>query len=126
MDIDKHPFPRVHMVEFQLAKGRMKVLMSAKAKEDGSVDPKVQISAREFEKDDQQKSRYEQRETSKAGALHPWVTSRILLNKWQCQKEDYQLQLKEEEYECRCEGERYEKGTSRATLELPFLLTLLE
>jgi hypothetical protein len=41
MDIDRHSFLGVHMVEFQLAKGKTKVLMSAKAKEDGSVDPKV-------------------------------------------------------------------------------------
>jgi hypothetical protein len=49
MDIDKHPFPGVHMVEFQLAKGKTKVLMSTKAKEDGSVDPKVKISINEYE-----------------------------------------------------------------------------
>ena len=49
MDIDKHPFSGVHMVEFQLAKGKMKVLTSAKARGDGSVDPKVQISANEYE-----------------------------------------------------------------------------
>ena len=88
MDIDKHPFPGAHMVEFQLAKGKIKVLTSAKAKEDGSVDPKVQISANEYEEAkkqrDQGKSRYEQGETSRAGALRPRVTSRILLNKWQC------------------------------------------
>jgi hypothetical protein len=41
MDIDRHSFLGVNMVEFHLAKGKMKVLMSAKAKEDGSVDPKV-------------------------------------------------------------------------------------
>jgi hypothetical protein len=41
MDIDKNPFLGVHMIEFQLAKGKTKVMMSAKAKEDGSVDPKV-------------------------------------------------------------------------------------
>jgi hypothetical protein len=113
MDIDKHPFPGVHMVEFQLAKGKTKVLMSAKAKEDGSVDPKAQISTEEYEEarkqHNQQKSRYEQGETSRASALHPWVTFRILLNKWQCQKEDYQHRLKEEEYERRCEEERYER-----------------
>jgi len=33
------------MVEFQLAKGKTKVLTLAKAKDDGSVDPEVQISA---------------------------------------------------------------------------------
>ena len=64
-----------------MAKGKTKILTSAKAKENGSVDPKVQISADEFKKDDQQKSRYEQGETSRAGALRPRVTSRILLNK---------------------------------------------
>ena len=38
------------------------------------------------------------------------MTSRILLNKWQCQKKkDYQHQLEEEEYERRCEEERYER-----------------
>jgi hypothetical protein len=87
MDIDKHSFPGVHMVEFQLAKGKTKVLTSAKAKEDVSVDPKVQISANEYEEAkkqrDQQKDRYEQGETSRAGAMCPRVTSRILLNKWQ-------------------------------------------
>ena len=56
MDIAKHPFLGVHMIEFQLAKGKTKVLTSAKAKENGSVDHKVQISVKEFKKDDQQKS----------------------------------------------------------------------
>ena len=63
MDIDKHPFLGVHMVEFQLAKGKTKVLTLTKVKEDGSVDPKVQILANEYEETkkqrDQQKSRYE-------------------------------------------------------------------
>jgi hypothetical protein len=40
MDIDGHPFLGVHMVEFQLAKEKTKVLTSAKDKENGSVDPK--------------------------------------------------------------------------------------
>ena len=38
------------MVEFQLAKGKTKVLMSATSKEDRSVDPKVQITTNEYEK----------------------------------------------------------------------------
>jgi hypothetical protein len=62
--------------------------MSAKAKEGGSVDPNVQISANEYEKAkkqcNQQKSRYEQGETFGASVMRPRVTSRILLNKWQC------------------------------------------
>ena len=81
MDIDKHPFLGVHMVEFQLARGKMKVLTLAKAKEDELVDPKVQISANEYEEAkkqcDQQKSRYEQGETSRAGAMRPRVTSKF-------------------------------------------------
>ena len=55
MDIDKHPFLGIHMVEFQLAKGKTKVLTLAKAKEDGLVDPKVQISANEYKKTKQQR-----------------------------------------------------------------------
>ena len=69
MGIDGHPFLGVHMVEFQFAKGKTKVLTSAKAKENGLDNPKVQISANEFKKNDQQKSRYKQGETSRAGAL---------------------------------------------------------
>ena len=69
----------------------MKVLMSAKAREGESVDPKVQISANEYEEAkkqrDQQKSWYEQGETSRAAAMCPRVTYRILLNKWQHQNE---------------------------------------
>ena len=41
------------MLEFQLAKGKTKVLTSAKAREDGSIDHKVQISANEYKKDKQ-------------------------------------------------------------------------
>jgi hypothetical protein len=114
MDIDGHPFLGVHMVEFQLANGKTKVLTSTKAKEDGSVNPKVQISANEYkevrQQHDRQKGRYEQGKTSRTGPMRPHVTSRILLKKWQCQKEkDYQCGLEEEERECRCEEERYER-----------------
>jgi hypothetical protein len=63
------------MVVFQLAKGKMKVLTSTKTREDGSVDPKVQILANEYKEakkqHNQQKGRYEQGETSRAGAMHP-------------------------------------------------------
>ena len=100
-----------------MAKGKTKVLTSAKVKQD---DPKVQTSANEYKKAKQQcghqKCQYEQGEASGAGAMHPCVTSRILLNKWQRQNEkDYQRWLEEEEYEHRCEEERYE----REQVELP-------
>ena len=46
--------------------------------------------------------------------MRPRVTSRILLNKWQCQKEkDYQRRLKEDEHERRCEEERYEREQAK-------------
>ena len=83
------------MVDVGIFKGKTKVLTSAKSREAGTVDPKIQISAdeyREIRKDcDQQRSRYEQGETSKNGVTKPQVTSRILLDKWRQQKEkDYQ------------------------------------
>ena len=42
------------MVEFQLAKGKTEVLTLAKAKEVGSVDPKVQILTNEYKEAKQQ------------------------------------------------------------------------
>ena len=83
------------MVEAGLFKGKTKVLTSTKSRKAGTVDPKMQILANEYREirrhHAKQKSRYEQRKTSKAETSKPWVTSRILLNKWQRQKEkDYQ------------------------------------
>ena len=75
------------MVDVGLFKGKTKVLMSTKLKEAGIVDPKMQISADEYReirrRRAEQKSRYEQGKTSKTETIKPWVTSRILLNKWQ-------------------------------------------
>ena len=87
MKVDDNPFLEdQNMVDVRLFKGKTKVLTSAKSREAGTVDPKIQISAdkyREIRKcRDQQKNRYEQGETSKDGATKPRVTSRILLNKW--------------------------------------------
>ena len=92
------------MVDARLLKGKTKVLTSTKSREARTVDPKMQISADEYReikrRRDKQKSRYEQGETSKDGATKPRVTSRILLNKWQQQKEkDYQRLLEEQEYQ---------------------------
>lgn len=83
-----------NMVETKFPKGKAKVLTSVKAKEDGMVDPRVQMTVDKYRKAkqqrDQQKSQHEQGETSKAGAMRPRVTSSILLNKWQRQQEkDY-------------------------------------
>ena len=75
------------MVDAKLFKGKTKVLTSARARETGIVDLELQISVDEYREikrpHDQQKSRYEQGETSRDGAMRPHVTSQILLNKWQ-------------------------------------------
>ena len=76
MKVDDNPFPRdQNMVDVGLFKGRTKVLTSAKSREAGTVDPKMQISADEYREIrkccDQQKSRYEQGEASKDGATKP-------------------------------------------------------
>ena len=50
----------------------------------------------------------------------PRMTSRILLNKWQRQKEDYRRRLEEEEYEHLCEEERYEREQTELHWNYPF------
>ena len=95
MKVDDNHFPGdQNMVDAGLFKGKTKVLTSTKLKEARTVDPKMQISADEYKeirrRRAEQKSRYEQGKTSKAKTTKSWVTSRILLNKWQRQKEkDY-------------------------------------
>ena len=107
------------MVDAGLFKEKTKVLTLAKSKEARIVDPKMQISVDEYrdirKRRDQQKSRYEQGEASKDGATKPRVTSRILLNKWQRQKEkDYQRWLEDQEYQCQLEEERYERRQAKS------------
>ena len=104
MKVDDNPFLRdQNMIDAGLLNGKTKVLTSTKSWEAGTVDPKMQISADEYreirKRRAEQKSRCEQGETSKAETTKPWVTSRILLNKWQQQKEkDYQHWLKDQAY----------------------------
>ena len=80
MKVDDNPFPRdQNMVDAKLLKGKTKVLTSARAKETGTIDLEMQILANEYReikrRRDQQKSRYEQGETSRNGAMRPRVTS---------------------------------------------------
>ena len=67
------------MVDVGVFKGKTKILTSAKSREAGTIDPKMQISADEYKEisrhRDKQKSRYEQGEMSKDGATKPRVTS---------------------------------------------------
>jgi hypothetical protein len=125
MKLDGNPFPQnmvgfsVNMVSAVEEKGKVKVLTSAKAKQDGSVDPARQVTVEQIHKGEPRflKSQIEVGESSK-----PRVTSRILLNKWQCQqeKERYQKHKYEEEkrrYEeemHRKEQEKYAREQERA------------
>jgi hypothetical protein len=101
MKLDGNPFPQ-NMIGFSVnmvtaeEKGKVKVLTSAKAKQDGSVDPGRQVIVEQVYKEVPRilKSQIEVGESSK-----PRVALRILLNKWQRQqeKERYQKQKYEEE-----------------------------
>ena len=51
MQIDSEPFPSIGMVAGYFPKGKVKVLTSDRAKEAGAVDPKIQITAREYKQD---------------------------------------------------------------------------
>jgi hypothetical protein len=67
------------MVDARLLKGKTKVLTSTRARKTRTVDPEMQILVGEYRKirrpRDQQKSRYEQGETSRKGETRPRVTS---------------------------------------------------
>jgi hypothetical protein len=111
MKLDGNPFPQ-NMIGFSVnmvtaeEKGKVKVLTSAKAKQDVSVDPARQVTFEQVHKEEPHvlKSQTEVGESSK-----PRVTSRILLNKWQRpqEKERYQKQKYEEE------KRRYEDEVTR-------------
>ena len=80
MKVDDNPLPRdQNMVDARLLKGKTKVLTSTRLRETGTVDLEMQISANEYRKirrhRDQQKSQYEQGETSRNGAIRLRVTS---------------------------------------------------
>jgi hypothetical protein len=101
MNLDGNPFPEnmigfsINLVNAVEEKGKVKVLTSIKAKQDGSVDPARQVTFEQIHKGEPRflKSQIEVGESSK-----PRVTSRILL-KWQCQqkKERYQKRKYKEE-----------------------------
>ena len=86
MKVDDNPFPGdQNMVDVGQFKRKTKVLTSTRSREAGTVDPKMRISTDEYGEirrcRAEQKSRYEQGETSKVGMTKPRVTSQILLNK---------------------------------------------
>jgi hypothetical protein len=114
MKLDGNPFPQ-NMIGFSVnmvtakEKGKVKGLTSVRAKQDGSVDTAQQVIVEQVHKEVPRilKSQIEEGESSK-----PKVTSRILLNKWQCQqeKESYQKQRYEEK-------RRYEEKVHRKERE---------
>jgi hypothetical protein len=117
MKLDGHPFPQ-NMVGFSVnmvtaeEKGKVKVLTSARAKQDGLVDPTRQVAVEQVHREAPRvlKSQIEAGESSRS---KPRVTTRILLNKWQCEheKEHYQKQKYEEE------RRRFEEEARRRELE---------
>jgi hypothetical protein len=94
MKLDGNPFPQFpqNMVGFSVntviteERGKVKVLTSARAKQDGSVDPARQITEEQVHKEAPRilKSQIEVGESSKP---KPRVATHILLNKWQRQQE---------------------------------------
>jgi hypothetical protein len=103
MKLDGHPFPQnmvgfsVNMVTIE-EKGKVKVLTSARANQDGSVDSARQITVEQVHREAPHILR-SQVEIGESSGTKPSVTTRILLNKWQRQqeKERYQKQRYEEE-----------------------------
>jgi hypothetical protein len=103
MKLDGHPFPQntvgfsVNMVTAE-EKGKVKVLTSARARQDGAVDPERQVTLEQVHGEAPRvlRSHVEIGESSRA---KPRVTTRILLDKWQHQleKERYQKRKHEEE-----------------------------
>jgi hypothetical protein len=112
MKFDGNHFPQnmigfsINMVNAVEEKGKVKVLTSVKAKQDGSVDPAREVTFEQIHNGEPRflKSQIEVGESSK-----PRVTSRNLLNKWQRQQEKERYQKHKYEKEKR----RYEEDMRR-------------
>jgi len=86
------------------------VLTSKRAKEAKAVDSIKQISAAEYQetkkKQDRQISQLDVPETSKSGEMRRRPTVKILLNKWQRQKEKEQMHQERDHWRYQEEYER--------------------
>ena len=91
MKIDGHPFA-TNMVDVARDKGypQAKILTSSSAKRSGAVDPKAQIA------DDEVKGKGPQDEADHSSAPRRRVTSQMLLNKFQRDRERRQRREEEE------------------------------
>jgi hypothetical protein len=119
--MDGNPFPQnmigfsINMVNAVEGKGKVKVLTSEKAKQDGSVDPTRQVT---FEQVNKKESRFPSSQIEVGESSRPRVTSRILLNKWQRQQEKERRQKRKYEEEKRRYGEEmYRKEQEEYTRE---------
>jgi hypothetical protein len=122
MKLDGHPFPE-NMISFSVSmvtaeeKGKVKVLTSARARQDGAVDPERQVTLEQVHGEAPLvlKSHVEIGESSRA---KPRVTTRILLNKWQRQLEKERYHKEErrrvEEEAHRRDLEQYTREQERA------------
>jgi hypothetical protein len=117
MKLDGHPFPQ-NMVGFSVnmvtaeEKGKVKVLTSARARLDGSVDPTRQVTVEQVHKEAPRILR-SQIEVGESSRSKPRVTTRILFNKWQHQQEKERYQKRKYEEEMR----RFEEEAHRRELE---------
>jgi hypothetical protein len=82
MKIDQHPFPTSNVNMVELKGGKIKVLLSQRARESGSVDPKVQTP-----NDEDEDGGHHARQDGSRGARRPRVTSQMLLSKSRRQQE---------------------------------------
>ena len=94
MKIDGHPFA-TNMVDVARDEGpsQAKILTSSSAKKSGAVDPKAQIAA------DEVKGKCLQEDTGRSSAPRRRVTSQMLLNKFQRDRERRQCKEEEEHRE---------------------------
>jgi hypothetical protein len=90
MKLDGNPFPQ-NMVGFSVnmvtveEKGKVKVLTSTRAKQDGSVDPAQQVTVEQVHMEAPRIFR-SQIEVGESSRTKPRVTTHILLNKWHVNK----------------------------------------
>ena len=109
MGIEGHPLP-ANIVASYFPKGKFKVITSERANETKAVDSTRQISAANYqkmkEKYDQQISRSDIPKTSKNGEMRRCPTVKILLNKWQRQKEKEQMRQERDYWRYQQEYER--------------------
>jgi hypothetical protein len=91
MKIDGHPFA-TNMVDVARDEGspQAKILTSSSAKRSGAVDPKVQIAA------DEVKGKGPMKDAGCSSAPRRCVTSQMLLNKFQHDRERWQHREEEE------------------------------